>query len=79
MTTAQYRELARQHEAQCKWQEAARCWGEAIRLYPRTTGALAKADIERMTARMESCAKMPVADAWTPESARMRVGGTFGT
>lgn len=50
MTTARYRENAREAEKRCEWRQAAIWWRAAIVNYP-SVGALAKADLAKMRAR----------------------------
>lgn len=57
MTTARYRENAREAEKRCEWRQAAMWWRAAIANYPRT-GALADADIAKMTAREDAALGM---------------------
>lgn len=55
LTTAQWRNKAQDWERVCDWRLAAACWDQAILNYPNNGGAMARADIERMKARRDSC------------------------
>ena len=59
-STASYRAAALQAETELCWLEAAHCFEQAIASYPvlLSRGALAQADIARMTARMNACRAM---------------------
>ena len=53
MTTARFRENAREAEKRCEWRQAAMWWRAAIANYP-STGAMADADVARMRQREDA-------------------------
>lgn len=57
-TTADFRKQAQEAEKALDWSRAATLWKKAIAAYPETTGALAKADIEKMKQRRSECERM---------------------
>lgn len=48
MNTAKMREKARYYESIGEWHNAALCWRDAIALYPKSSGELAKRDLDNM-------------------------------
>jgi hypothetical protein len=61
--TTSYRAAAFQAEIELCWLEATHCYEQAFANYPilLARGALAQADIARMTARMDACRVMAAA------------------
>jgi len=55
ITTAQYRESAREAERLLLWHSAACLWDMAIAAYPNSAGEMAKRDIAQMRERAEGC------------------------
>ena len=61
MTTGQMRGIAREHESNLDWDNAANCYWQAVLLYPRhdkNLGDLALTDLNNLNSRAINCAKM---------------------
>ena len=54
MTTAQYRQIAMEHEAKLEWGRALDAWQKAIDAYPPRS-AIGNRDVALMQERLEAC------------------------